>query len=281
MEYCKLQIGCMIVLLYIAFIYLKECRKYGLKLKETFFDELLMLGIASVLLDGITAVTVNYIDIVNPLLNRILHMLFLISLDSAIFMLFLYMLFTTGAFPERKINRFVIFAPFAVNILIVILNISSLEYIEGTVTNYSMGISVYTCFIMAGVYILMTIATFFRRWNHIESDKKNSIFTYLMLIATVTGIQMAIPETLISCLAVTIVILGIYMNQENPALGKLSHYHSEMVMGFATLIENRDGNTGGHIKRTSMYVKLIADGLRKRGYYKNVLTKDYITNGNL
>lgn len=278
MEYCKLQMGCLIVLMYIAFIYLRECRKYRLKLKETFFDELLILGIASVLLDGITAFTVNHIDIVNPVLNRILHMLFLISLDSAIFMFFLYMLFITGAFPKRKIGRAAILVPFAVNILMVIVNIGSLEYIEGAVTNYSMGISVYTCFVMAGLYILMTIATFFRRWNYIESDKKNSIFTYLMLIATVTGVQMAIPEILISSLAVTIVILGIYMNQENPALGKLSHYHSEMVMGFATLIENRDDSTGGHIKRTSMYVKLIAEELRKRGYYKNILTSDYIAN---
>ena len=278
MEHCKLQIGCLIILMYIAFIYLRECRKYKIKLRETFFDEMILIGMISVFLDGVTAFTVNHLDLVNPLLNRILHMLFLISLDTVIFMLFLYMLFITGAFPKNKIMRAVIFAPFSVNVLMLIINIGSLEYISGTVTNYSMGISVYTCFVMVGVYIVMTIATFFRRWNYIESDKRASIFTYLMLLAVVTGVQMMLPETLISCLAVTIPIIGIYMNQENPALSKLSHYHSEMVMGFATLIENRDDSTGGHVKRTSMYVKLIAEELRKRGYYKNVLTRDYIEN---
>lgn len=75
---------------------------------------------------------------------------------------------------------------------------------------------------------------------------------------------------------ITIFIIGIYMNQENPALGKLAHYHSEMVMGFAALIENRDDSTGGHVKRTSMYVKLIAEELRDKGYYRNILTSDYI-----
>lgn len=278
MEYCRLQIGCLIILMYIAFIYLRECRKYQLKLKETLFDELIILGMACVLLDGITAFTVNHLDIVNPLLNRILHMFFLISLDSVIFMLFLYMLLITGAFPRRKIGRAVIFVPFAINVFLVVLNIGSLEYIEGTLTNYSMGISAYTCFVMAGVYILMSIVTFFRRWHYIESEKRISIFTYLMLLALVTGVQMAIPEILISSLAVTIFIIGIYMNQENPALGKLSHYHSEMIMGFAALIEKRDNSTGGHIKRTSIYTKLIAEELRKRGYYKNVLTSDYIKN---
>ena len=29
---------------------------------------------------------------------------------------------------------------------------------------------------------------------------------------------------------------------------ELSNYHKEMVMGFATLVENKDGSTGGHIR---------------------------------
>lgn len=59
---------------------------------------------------------------------------------------------------------------------------------------------------------------------------------------------------------------------------ELSNYHKEMVMGFATLVENKDGSTGGHIKRTTMYVKLLAEELRKRGYYEGVLTESYIEN---
>lgn len=51
-----------------------------------------------------------------------------------------------------------------------------------------------------------------------------------------------------------------------------------MVMGFATLVENRDGSTGGHIRRTTTYVKLLAEELQKRGMYKGQLTQDYIEN---
>ena len=47
-------------------------------------------------------------------------------------------------------------------------------------------------------------------------------------------------------------------------------YHNEMVMGFATLVENKDGSTGGHIKRTSLYVKLLAEELQRCGLYKDV-----------
>lgn len=59
---------------------------------------------------------------------------------------------------------------------------------------------------------------------------------------------------------------------------ELTNYHKEMIMGFATLVENKDGSTGGHIKRTTTYVKLLAEELRDRGYYTNVLTDEYIKN---
>ena len=68
------------------------------------------------------------------------------------------------------------------------------------------------------------------------------------------------------------------MNQENPAMKELTRYHDEMVMGFATLIESRDSSTGGHVKRTTQYVKLLAEGLKNRGYYAEILTKDYMKN---
>ena len=92
MEYCKVQLGCLFIVLYIAFIYLRECKRYHKKLSSSFFDELMWLGIASIILDGITAVTVNHLDTVNVVVNRILHMLFLISIDTVIYMLFGYML---------------------------------------------------------------------------------------------------------------------------------------------------------------------------------------------
>jgi len=78
--------------------------------------------------------------------------------------------------------------------------------------------------------------------------------------------------------AITLMVIGTYLNQEDPALNEIARYHSEMVMSFATLVENKDGSTGGHIKRTTAYVKLLAEELRTRGCYKDVLTKDYIQN---
>ena len=62
------------------------------------------------------------------------------------------------------------------------------------------------------------------------------------------------------------------------AQDELYLYHDEMIMGFATLVENKDGSTGGHIKRTTAYVRLLAEELKKRGFYQELLTEEYVEN---
>ena len=278
MVYCKLQIGCLLIILYIAFMYWKECKRFRQHHKLSVFDGLLVLGLLCVLFDGITAHTVNHLEVISKTTNQVLHLLFLLSLDSFIFLLFIYMISITIGLPKRKSRIFLLCSPFFVNVILVVVNIPTLKYYEGKISNYSMGISAYTCFVMAGIYILFSMILFFGRWRYIEKHKRVSIFTYLFVMACVTGYQMMHPQSLLSSICVTIIVLGVYMNQENPSVVELSHYHSEMVMGFATLVENKDGSTGGHIKRTTMYVKLLAEELRRRGHYRRVLTKDYMRN---
>lgn len=48
------------------------------------------------------------------------------------------------------------------------------------------------------------------------------------------------------------------------------------IIGMANLVENRDVDTGEHIKRTSFYVKLLAEEARKTLEYKEILTDKYI-----
>mgnify|MGYP003292788472 CR=1 FL=1 len=278
MEYCRLQIGCFLIVGYIGFIYFRECRRYHKKLSSSMFNIILIVSMVCILFDGITAVTVNYPEIVHPVLNKGLHLVFLVGIDAVVYMMSGYMLRMTGALSKNRGRRSLLHVPYLVNILIVVLNIGSLEFREGTYTNYSMGVSAYTCFAMVGIYVLFTLVVFFQRWNYIEGNKRISILTYLLTMGGITVLQAFFPEILLTSVVVTLMVIGIYLNQEDPALNEISRYHNEMVMSFATLVENKDGSTGGHIKRTTAYVKLLAEELRERGYYRDVLTKDYIQN---
>ena len=278
MEYCRLQTGCLLIVIYIAFIYFHECRRYHKKLSSSIFDEMLILSIICIIFDGITAVTVNHQESVSPILNKGLHLVFLIGIDTVIYMMSGYVLRMTEVLPPKRKGRFFLHVPYIINVLIVVINIENLEFREGRYTNYSMGVSAYTCFAMVGIYVLFTLLVFLRRWNYIEGSKRISILTYLLTMGGITVLQAIFPEILLSSVVVTLMVIGIYLNQEDPALNEISRYHQEMVMSFATLVENKDGSTGGHIKRTTAYVKLLAEELRERGYYKEILTKDYIRN---
>lgn len=278
MEYIKLQIGCMILVLYITYIHFKEKSEYHPEKKDRLFEGMLGLGIISILFDGLTAYTVNHLDTIPGLLNMILHLGFLLCLHSMVFMMFLYMLNITEGIPENRKIRRLMSLPFVINTLILILFIPRLSYRHGEITNYSMGISVYVCYASVAVYFFAAGWSYLHNWKNIERYKQITISTFLVTAIGVTVYQMIFPEALITSLVPVLVVLSAYLNQENPLFTRLQKYHDEMVMGFATLVENRDDSTGGHIHRTTAYVELLAKELKKRGFYQEELTRDYIKN---
>lgn len=276
MAYIKLQLGCFVVVSYIALIYLRERARVPDGERPGLFGCLLALGAVTVLFDGATAWTVNHLDTVPPTINRLLHLGFLICLDTMAFLLLFYMLSVTDALPRTRRGRLLLFLPLAAGLAVVVVCIPGLEYRVGRTTNYSMGVSAYTCFAMAGLCTAVSLAVFFRRFRHIESRKRINCFTCFAVILAVTVWQSIQPEALVTSLAPTIAVLGAYMNEEDPAFLRLDHYLSEMIMGFGTLVENKDGSTGGHIRRTTAYVKLLSEELCRRGLYRDVLTRDYL-----
>ena len=278
MMYCKLQVGCILIVLYFMFIYLREKRIYRFTKKYKLFDWLLGASAVSILFDGTTAYTVNHLDSTPPLVNSILHMGFLLSLGTMIFLMFLYMLDITKGIPKKHSMKLALSFPYLMNVILVVLFMPQLSYIKGSITNYSMGTSVYICYVTVALYTLAESIVFIHSWKNLNRHKQIIISTYLLITIGVPVYQMLHPETLITALAPTFAVIGAYLNMENPLYIKLKKYNNEMIMGFATLVENRDDNTGGHIHRTTAYVRLLAEELKKRGFYKEQLTKDYIEN---
>ncbi len=57
---------------------------------------------------------------------------------------------------------------------------------------------------------------------------------------------------------------------------KVIEMQNNTIIGMANLVENRDVDTGEHVKRTSFYVKMLAMEARKTLEYQKVLTDRYI-----
>ncbi len=49
-----------------------------------------------------------------------------------------------------------------------------------------------------------------------------------------------------------------------------------LMVLMADMVEVRDSDTGAHIQKTAAYVKIIMEGLRDKGYYKDILTPQYM-----
>ena len=57
---------------------------------------------------------------------------------------------------------------------------------------------------------------------------------------------------------------------------KLLQIQEHTIFSLSNLVENRDSDTGNHVRRTSNYVVLIAQKARQFGYNQDVLTDEYI-----
>lgn len=78
-------------------------------------------------------------------------------------------------------------------------------------------------------------------------------------------------------MTITIIVLIMQGNKRSFYHEKVSRMQSGMITFMAEVVENRDDNTGGHIRRTAAYVECIAKELKRQGRYSNILTDRYLS----
>ena len=282
LQWCKMQIMCLLILAYVGYLYIRDGnhliiqsnKRYCNKLFDCFF----VLAECAVLFDGITAVTVNYTETIPLWFNSLAHIGMFLAYDAAMLVLYWYWVSVTIEIPSNKKTIFYYTAPGVLAVLGMLVTIPKLYYVKGEFTSYSMGIPVYICFGCAAAYCLMTIVFIISKHQYISATKRKSLATTLLCIIGVMSLQVIFPEFLVTSVAITMVTISIYLTMENPSIKSLEHYHQEMVMGFATLVENKDDSTGGHIRRSSAYAVLIAKNLRHMRKYQKIITKDFLDN---
>lgn len=272
----KLQLGCLIVVLYFTISYIKETMDKHVPCRAT-FDALLFASPWAIIMDGATAWTINHMDIVPGWVNLLLHCLFFVFMNVVIILTFVYMVDQTVGIKGKKMFRCII-TPGIISIIGTLCFIGKLHYIEGETTNYSMGISVVISYASLVIHFLMILFLIILKRRTIQKRMFLGIVTFIGIAFAVLIAQVLYPEILLSSLMPMMAVIGIYVNFENPSFRRIEKYNAEMVMGFATLVENRDNSTGGHIKRTKGYVEIILNELRKQHKYPTILTRDYIEN---
>lgn len=278
MQYVKLQIGCLIVILYIVVTYVRATLKSKF-ICNKLFDALMLIAPWAVFFDGFTAWTVNHLEAVPEWVNTFGHLFFMIFMDLTIIVTALYMYDQIVGFCKaHKQKNLLLLIPGIISLVLIAAGMNRIEYIQGKTTFYSMGFSVYVCFASLffhyGVILYLVIA----RHKYLAKEKKFGTVSIIIIVGIILVAQIIFPEILLTSICPAILLLGIYIEFENPSIKKFTLYNDNMVESFANLVENRDSNTGGHIKRTRAYVNLILHKMRHDKKYKDIMNKDYLVN---
>ena len=280
LHWCKAQIISLLILIYLEIIYTREGNSL-IRLTKRFscnklFDISLTAANLALVFDALTACTVNMLDTVSRGWNLAFHFGMYVSYEVYVALLFWYWISITVGVPRSGWKKASAFVCNGAIVAATGLLLGRTDFLPGQVSNYSMGPAVYLCFFSVYAHCLATVLLIVVKYREIPKVKRMSLFTTVCFMVLILGLQIIFPQALISSFAVVLLVLSIYLNMENPAIHSLEHYQNEMIMGFATLVESKDGNTGGHIRRSSAYVKLIAKRLKKDRKYQHILTRDYL-----
>lgn len=92
------------------------------------------------------------------------------------------------------------------------------------------------------------------------------------------GLAPFIGITSVSAFVMTITIIVLIMqgNKRSFYHERVANMQSGMITFMAEVVENRDDNTGGHIRRTAKYVESIAKELKRQDIYRDILTDRYM-----
>ena len=276
MSFIKLQIGCLVLVLYLELIYIWQTTGKNAKVScNPIFDALMMIIPCLIVFDGVTAWTVNHLEIVPVSLNLVLHAVFFILLSLFMLVMFLHTLSFIKGFPQKLIFRFLIFLPFIISVILILVFLPELEFIIGKKVNYSMGISVVVCYLVILLYFILIFVFTVRRIKYLEVRKRINVMSFLFISLLILISQIIFPEILISSLVPAFSLIALYINIEDPVLRRMKNYNSEIVTSFATLVESRDSSTGSHVKRTKSYVKILLDEIKTNNLYSSIMTKDF------
>ena len=281
LSWCKTQLLAILIVAFLGIIYTREGRNLNQLTKRVYcnrlFDALLIAADFALAFDAATACTVNLLEQVSRGWNLAFHFGMYAAYEIFMALLFWYWMSVTIGIPKQPFVRSLAYIINGAIVAATGLLLGRTEFLIGKVSNYSMGPSVYICFFSVYAHCAATVLLILLRHREIPGKRRMGLAITVVFIVLILGTQIAFPEALISSFALVLIVLSIYLNMENPMIHSLEHYQNEMIMGFATLVENKDDNTGGHIRRSSAYAKLIAQKLKKDKRYRFILSRDYLT----
>ena len=201
----------LLVHFYILHFYSERRRTASAK----WFALLLITSVAQLVFDICSVYTVNHLETVSPFVNRAIHCLYM---GFMLFLFFIGYKYFEAMIEEEKGERIYrskfVLVPFIVAVFSVCF--LPLYYIETPKGNYSHGPAVIVVYVCIASSVAMIVGALIKYGKDIPEKKRKAVAIAMLSEAPVALYQMIVPTSLISCLGIIMLILGLYMTVENP-----------------------------------------------------------------
>ncbi len=206
----KTSLICLIFVVYMGIFYFYN-RHLPLKATRV-FSYYYVSAVILIVFDLITLYTVNHMDIVPDNINRIVHIIYLLSINIIVYLYFLYL----RSLLENQVKisgRIIQGIPFGITSILIIL--LPIVYIEGTYTNYSFGPKIYALYLSAILYNILILYYSIKYWKLLTKEKRVAIIVSVPIFFSILVLNIAVPEALFTIVYVTLTVAGLIMSSEN------------------------------------------------------------------
>ncbi|MGN0642285.1 MAG: GGDEF domain-containing protein [Huintestinicola sp.] len=222
---------CAVFIAVLAWCHMTYSRK-----KEKNYLSISIIAFIHVVLNGVTIYTVNNADKVEPVLNIVLHDIYYFTAVAFCVEVFSYIV--KNAYSKQFVAKFLPFFRLPAYLYPLICPFCKIDYIHGEDTWYSMGLGVIIAFSMVAAYAVLGTILLIINFKKMERNVAVPLIGLTAWIVVAMLMQFFFHELLITGMAITIVVLGIFVTLENP---------SEELKNFAYI----DADTG--IKNKTCY----------------------------
>ena len=224
------EIVSLVVLLFLLFYYVVN----KVKDKNMFFLKISCAALAHVTLDLITVITVNNLDVVPNIINRILHVCFYIS--GILFAIWIYSYFIRN-YARNKYTKALKNLGYALMILYaVMLAVLPMEYVTGNGTNYSFGLLAITGYGIFLLYCTACVIILLSARKQLDRRTKLALTPVFAVMYIAVILQAIIPELLITGGSVTLVCIGLFVALDNPDKDLMA----QALWDFSTGLKNKN-----------------------------------------
>ncbi len=225
------EIVCMLVLIFLI------CYKliYKGKSGDNSFIKVAVYALCHVLFDLITVITVNNLDVVPPVVNKVLHILYYYF--SMLFTVAFYNYVVKLTVPHNMIKRMRIIGYIPLAVFVVLSFILPIQYVAGRGTCYSYGPLVFAGYGIFMVYCITCMVLAVTKRNSLDLKVRLAVLPTAVLMFIMIAVQAVIPELLMTGAGVTIVCIGLFVTVNDP----VGAYKEQAYWDEATGAKNKNG----------------------------------------